>query len=728
MANWSALIPDAPFDWALIPLDGRKRPIDPATGKVMEQWQNQPGYDVDGLSALNGLVLAAGLILGPPSGGVLAVDFDGPDAPGKFQEIFNRPATDLPPTVGVTSGKHCRGQRLFQVDQDWWPHLRGRREWKHNGTTCLELRWAGHQSVIAGAHPETNGYSWLPDSSPADRELALAPDWLLEPLLRSEAHAEPFQPTTDDAKRAIAMLQCISTADRTDYDSWLDVGMALFHTDPGLLAEWVDWSKAMPNFDEAECLAKWESFGTSNGSRLTIRSLHHWAKPGGYKEPKRKTPPKPSAKPVAQPSGVAQGGTSETSGVALAENRKALKQLRELAKVLLQDKVPPHERVALLRAAGQERGFNLRDGEILAMAAEARRALNGKASAATPGDEFDIPDEVWVWDQVIAARTPNLLVALQKVGKTALMAGLISAWHYGTGSFLGHELIGPCPPVIIAGTDQTMADWRSVLAPAGLMQQLPNGKWKLCGPIVKLWHRSQPVYLDMAGNEEIAATCEQHPGALLFCDTYAALTAPLGLDEAKPEAAEPLYNLMEMVEPFGATPVLLHHASKSRANERASNASRNSNAIPAAVSQIISLQWLDPEKKSDQRINLTTEGRNSKPVDLVIEQVERSQWISHGTAEQIRDQQRLSKVEGGLSDRQADTLDLIRDAWERNQELTAPQLAAQMPDHFDSDRKARATLQQLFEKGLADKRIDNDPAAGGTVIKYRPAKPSRGEI
>jgi hypothetical protein len=322
MANWSALIPDAPFDWALIPLDGRKRPIDPATGQVMEQWQNQPGYDVDGLTALNGHVKAAGLILGPPSGGVLAVDFDGPDAPDKFQSIYGRPPTDLPSTVGVTSGKHCRGQRLFQVDQDWWTHLRGRRAWHHNGEICLELRWAGHQSVIAGAHPETNGYSWLPESSPADRDLALAPDWLLEPLLRSEAHAEPFQPTTDDAKRAAAMLQCISTADRTSYDDWLEVGMALHHTDPGLLAEWVNWSSTMPNFDEAECLNKWESFATGTGSRLTIRSLHHWAKAGGYKEPKRKAPAKPSAKPVAQPSGAAQGD----QGAEFVKEAHALRQ------------------------------------------------------------------------------------------------------------------------------------------------------------------------------------------------------------------------------------------------------------------------------------------------------------------------------------------------------------------------------------------------------------------
>jgi len=147
--------------------------------------------------------------------------------------------------------------------------------------------WAGHQSVIAGAHPETKGYKWLPGSSPADRPPALAPEWLLEPLLRSETHVEPVEPSTDDAKRAVAMLGFISPADRTSYDDWLEVGIALHHTDPGLLSAWVEWSKEMPNFDEEECLKKWESFGSSSGSRLTIRSLHHWAKNGGYQEPKR---------------------------------------------------------------------------------------------------------------------------------------------------------------------------------------------------------------------------------------------------------------------------------------------------------------------------------------------------------------------------------------------------------------------------------------------------------
>ena len=122
MANWNALIPDAPFDWALIPLDGRKRPIDPDTGDLKDDWQLQDGYDVDGISALNGQVHAVGLMLGEKSGGVLQVNFDGPASPAKFQEVYGKSPKDFPCSTGVKSGKEARGSRFFLVDRDGGIH------------------------------------------------------------------------------------------------------------------------------------------------------------------------------------------------------------------------------------------------------------------------------------------------------------------------------------------------------------------------------------------------------------------------------------------------------------------------------------------------------------------------------------------------------------------------------------------------------------------------------
>jgi hypothetical protein len=272
-------------DWELIPVDDRKRPVDPVTGHPRNDWASNT-YDLEGLTAVavSRFVRAVGVVLGPPSGGLLAVDFDGEQAPAVFRAIYGRDARSLPRTVGWTSGRQARAQLAFRVPRDLWPLLRGRRRWlDSNGQTVLELRWVGHQSVIAGAHPDTAGYSWLPLRSPEDVSTADAPDWLLEPLFK--APDEPIQaeytPTAADVDRALGLLQHIKPRD--DYDSWLRIGMALHAVDPGLLSDWVGWSRGCSNFDEAECLAKWSSF---KGGGVTIGTLYWFAEQDGYTRPR----------------------------------------------------------------------------------------------------------------------------------------------------------------------------------------------------------------------------------------------------------------------------------------------------------------------------------------------------------------------------------------------------------------------------------------------------------
>ena len=272
-------------DWELIPIDARKRPVNPATGQPQNDWAGQT-YDLEGIEALapSPHVEAVGVVLGPPSGGLLAVDFDGEAAPDVFRQVFARSPKTLPRTTAWSSGRPGRAQLAFRVAREHWPHLRGRRRWlDENGQTILELRWQGHQSVIAGAHPQTDGYSWLPLRSPADVPTADAPDWLLEPLFRAPdepTHAE-YKPSSADAERALGLLQHIKPRD--DYDGWLRVGMALHSVDPGLLSNWVDWSRGSSKFDEAECLTKWESF---KGAGTTIGTLYWLAEQDGYTRPR----------------------------------------------------------------------------------------------------------------------------------------------------------------------------------------------------------------------------------------------------------------------------------------------------------------------------------------------------------------------------------------------------------------------------------------------------------
>ena len=252
-----ASIKDVPLDWELLPLNGNKQPVDPESGQLLANWSTC-GTDVDGIAAVANSphVKAVGLLLGPQSGGLLAVDFDGPASFPKFREVFDRePDQELVDTIAVTSGREQRGCLFFNVDRDYWPLLKRRIIWSDtNGSTCLELRWDRHYQVIAGAHPTTNGYSWV--TSPSKVPLpALAPDWLLEPLIQQQQVIEPYTPLPGDAERAVAMLQCLPPGDFESYDRWLEVGMALASVDYGLLSAWVEWSRGMSNFDEAECLS-----------------------------------------------------------------------------------------------------------------------------------------------------------------------------------------------------------------------------------------------------------------------------------------------------------------------------------------------------------------------------------------------------------------------------------------------------------------------------------------
>lgn len=406
----------------------------------------------------------------------------------------------------------------------------------------------------------------------------------------------------------------------------------------------------------------------------------------------------------------------------MSDDLKALREIQELARKLLEQKVPHLQRMPLLRAAGHDAGLSLRDNELCAMVAAARKELRGDGDGITPDMEIEIPDDDWCWEPLICAVSLNLVIALQKVGKTALILQMIKEWFSGADEFLGFKFHGKCPAVIIVGTDMALKDWQKMLSASGLMERTASGKWRLMPPIVRLFHRGDPAHLDDQGIEKIATICEQHPGSLLLVDSLAAVTAPLGIDEFKPEAAEPLYGLCEAVEPFSTTTVLIHHASKSRAGERASNAARGSNSITAAASQMINLQW-HSESKSDQRVDLSTEGRGSKSIQVVIEQIERCSWILHGDAAEINSQESRQDAEEKLTERQSAVLDEVREQWKKHRhEMDAPWLIKLLPTQYKqkgSQRAASETLNQLCRKSLLEKRSTN-VRDRGEVNLYRP--------
>lgn len=187
-----------PAQWqkALIPIKN-KIPWDLENSKPLDDWLNLPPFPQDLLRKAP----ATGLKLGPTSR-TLAIDFDAiaEDPAGVdrlFAETFGRPPSDLPKTIGCTSGLPGRRELFFLVEEQWWELLSQRKSYvKAPDKSKLEFRWEGLQSVIIGHHPKTDGYKWLPGCSPEEQELTEAPEWLLEGIPRKQtprAH-EPTKP------------------------------------------------------------------------------------------------------------------------------------------------------------------------------------------------------------------------------------------------------------------------------------------------------------------------------------------------------------------------------------------------------------------------------------------------------------------------------------------------------------------------------------------------------
>ena len=151
----------------------------------------------------------------------------------------------------------------------------------------------------------------------------------------------------------------------------------------------------------------------------------------------------------------------------------------------------------------------------------------------------------------------------------------------------------------------------------------------------------------------------------MLIDSYHSHVAPLGLEESNSNYAEPLLDLQEAVGPYKPTIIVIHHSNRNSAGQGASMSSRGTTALPAAVSQTISMAKMQKESPlapTDDRVKLMTEGRASKPLDLLIEQInEGREWISHGDAKKVEKLEAIEEIIEGLTPRQKIAIDDISD-------------------------------------------------------------------
>ena len=389
--------------------------------------------------------------------------------------------------------------------------------------------------------------------------------------------------------------------------------------------------------------------------------------------------------------------------------------------IVLNDQIASRERLIYLRETADGLDTRLTDGELRQALWAARRSLNGAAEPIGQGDKLDLSEAPWLWQDVILLGTSNLVVALPKVGKSRLMCQVLARMVRGDGSFLGKELLAEHRPILVVGTDQPKRDWAKCFSLAGLL----NADNTMHESIVALFHKGCPLHLDEEGIDRIVSYCEKHSGLVILLDSYAACINHLGLDESKAMFAEPLLDLQEAIAPHDCTLVVIHHSSKGKAGQRASMASRGGTALPAAVSQTIDLSWaqggeLVPVR--DKRVKLATEGRESEPIEIWIEQIkEGREWMLHGSAGELALRQQIEQAIENLTERQSDALAVFVSHWQKHQAgIDSGALAkALMITGATPARKAREVIMRLLKQGLIEP--DGERAAQGD-LGGQPAK------
>jgi len=286
-----------PASWALTPVYGDKRPYRRA-------WQTEIPITKDLIKRdiKNGKARGYGLRTGTVSGGIVAIDADGPAAHDKINELSG--GVLLPETVAFTSNKPGRCQYLFYVPQEYWHAIATKKistgvKGDDGKEQKLELRWDGCQSVLPpSVHPETGFYRWR--KSPEEVAIAPCPMWIIEqmlndsgaghlPLLNNPSTTSDNTPNANwtDKDWALSYLNALSSYRADNYEDWLAVGMVLHSVDDSLLTEWDNWSRQSSKYKPGGCEKKWRSFNSvgSKKRKVSFGTLAHMAKQDGWTSP-----------------------------------------------------------------------------------------------------------------------------------------------------------------------------------------------------------------------------------------------------------------------------------------------------------------------------------------------------------------------------------------------------------------------------------------------------------
>jgi len=205
----------------------------------------------------------------------------------------------------------------------------------------------------------------------------------------------------------------------------------------------------------------------------------------------------------------------------LEKDAKHFAELVQAAKYLIEKKEPVFQRNDLLKGMAQDMKLPVSYSTIWKVLAIARREINGTSEGDDPEVDLKVSPNKWLWEGLIQEGTLNLIISLPKVGKSSLIAGFLGAMTRGESEYCGKKINSKSRPIILGGPDQPLEDWAEILCPVGLMQRTGKDTVKFLEPIMKAWHKGNPIHLTEEDIEKLYQCALQYPKSIFFMDAFA---------------------------------------------------------------------------------------------------------------------------------------------------------------------------------------------------------------
>lgn len=224
-----------------------------------------------------------------PDSGIWVLDVDAGEKGGQDSlDVLVHDHGALPDTAEAMTGGG--GRHLI------WRYPDGRRI--GTGTNRLgaglDIRGEGGYIVVEPSlHISGQAYAWEGSSDPLEgAEIAEAPEWLLDLIEERQDRSAAAAALTAgegpalDSRQVLEIRQALGYLDADDYQTWVNVGMALQASGAGhqAFALWNEWSQLSEKYEPKGMRAKWSSFRDRPGG-LELASVFAMAQARGWVNP-----------------------------------------------------------------------------------------------------------------------------------------------------------------------------------------------------------------------------------------------------------------------------------------------------------------------------------------------------------------------------------------------------------------------------------------------------------